>query len=188
MTILKNPKHEAFAQGLALGKTADDAYASAGFKPNRGNATRLKANESITARIEEILSRGAERAEVSVARIVEELARIGFSDLRKAFTPGGSLRDPSEWDDATAAAISSVEVTTRPTGERDDDGRAIVERIHKIKLWDKNSALEKLAKHLGMFVERVEHSGQIDVRDTAADDAKRKLAAVLAAGGRESVG
>jgi len=36
--------------------------------------------------------------------------------------------------------------------------------------------------------QEVEHSGQIDVRDTAADDAKRKLAAVLAAGGRESMG
>lgn len=159
MTVLKNPRHEAFAQSLALGRTADDAYAAAGFKPNRGNAVRLKANESIASRVDEILSRGAERAEVSVARIIEELARIGFSDLRKAFTPAGSLRDPSEWDDATAAAISSIEVITRPTGERDDDGRAIVENVHKIKLWDKNSALEKLAKHLGMFVERVEHSG-----------------------------
>ena len=36
----------------------------------------------------------------------------------------------------------------------------VVEHVHKIRLWDKNSALEKLAKHLGMFVERVEHTGK----------------------------
>jgi hypothetical protein len=46
---LKTQRRELFAQALARGNTADDAYAEAGFSPNRGNAARLKANEDSTA-------------------------------------------------------------------------------------------------------------------------------------------
>jgi phage terminase small subunit len=41
MPVLSNSKHELFAQELAKGKTADAAYVSAGYSPNRGNATTL---------------------------------------------------------------------------------------------------------------------------------------------------
>lgn len=67
MPVLKNARHETFAQELAKGKTADEAYQLAGFKPNRGNAARLNANESIRARVEELASRGAEKAEWTAA-------------------------------------------------------------------------------------------------------------------------
>lgn len=67
MPVLKNARHETFAQGLAKGLTADDAYAAAGFTPNRGNATRMKANESIRKRVAEIASKAAEKAEWSAA-------------------------------------------------------------------------------------------------------------------------
>lgn len=156
--ILPNPKHEKFAQALAKGKTADEAYAEAGFKPNRGNASRLKANESIAARVEEIVGKGAEKAEVTVERVLKELSRIGFSDLRNVFTEDGHLRHPSTWDEATAAAIASIKVITRPAGGVDEDGNKEIEHVHEIKLWDKNSALEKIAKHLGMFIERHDHT------------------------------
>lgn len=67
MPVLKNARHEKFAQALAKGSTADDAYAQAGFKPNRGNAARLKANESIVKRVGEIQARTSEKAEWSAA-------------------------------------------------------------------------------------------------------------------------
>lgn len=160
MPVLKNARHEAFAQGLAKGMTADAAYQEAGYKPSRSAASRLSANVNISGRVAEIVSKGAERAEATVERVLQELARIGFADLRKAFTPDGALLSPEEWDDATAAAIAAIEVVTRPTGEKDADDRPIVEHVHKLKLWDKNSALEKIAKHLGMFVELHELTGK----------------------------
>ena len=160
MAVLRNAKWEAFAQGLAKGLDNDDAYVAAGYKPNRGNAARLKANESIAARVDELLSKSAVKAEATVERVLKEMARLGFSDLRNAFTGGGSLKDPSTWTDDFAAAVSSIEVVTRPAGGVDSDGNKEIEHVHKIKLWDKNSALEKLAKHLGMFIERHEHTGK----------------------------
>lgn len=170
MPALSNAKHEAFAQALAKGLSADEAYQEAGFKPNRGNASRLKANESVSARVSELLDKSGARAEVTIARVLQELSRLGFSDLRKAFTAdGSSLLHPSEWDDDLAASIAAVEVVSRNTGQKDDDGRTIIEHVHKLKLWDKNSALEKLAKHLGMFIERVEHSGAMNITVSKED-------------------
>jgi hypothetical protein len=51
---LPNPRYEAFCQALAKGKGASEAYKKAGFLPNRGNASRLKAKESICRRLAEL--------------------------------------------------------------------------------------------------------------------------------------
>lgn len=73
MAPLPNARHERFAQGLANGKTADEAYQEAGFKPNRGNATRLKANESIQDRVKELTDRVAQGVVLSRQWIIEQL-------------------------------------------------------------------------------------------------------------------
>lgn len=50
-TPLLNARHEAFCRALARGATADEAYVSAGYAANRGNACTLKAKESIKKRV-----------------------------------------------------------------------------------------------------------------------------------------
>jgi phage terminase small subunit len=154
MGILPNPKHELFAQELAKGITAEEAYTLAGYAPNRGNYIRLKANESIKARVAEILAAACEKAGVTVDRIIEELAKIGFADFRKAVKWGESvllaygdgeflvsheiaLRGSDEIDDATAGAISEVRKTK--------EGLAL-------KMHDKRAALVDLGKHLGCLL------------------------------------
>lgn len=76
MPALANPRHERFAQELAKGKTADEAYQEAGYSENRGNATRLKANESVTARVAEIQGKAAQRVEITIASATEHLLRL----------------------------------------------------------------------------------------------------------------
>ena len=49
--LLENPRHEAFAQALASGHSADEAYVLAGYSRNRGNAARLKADERVRGRV-----------------------------------------------------------------------------------------------------------------------------------------
>lgn len=67
MPVLKNAKHEAFAQAVATGKSATEAYADAGFKPHQQNASRLMLNDVVKARVAEIKNRVAEKAEWSAA-------------------------------------------------------------------------------------------------------------------------
>ena len=53
MPILENPRHEAFAQGLARGSSAAAAYVEAGYKPNRHNAAALARKQHISTRANE---------------------------------------------------------------------------------------------------------------------------------------
>lgn len=73
MPILKNERHELFAQQLAQGKSATEAYEIAGFKPSRKNASRLRAKEDIAGRVGEIQSVAAQSAEITLAGVLREL-------------------------------------------------------------------------------------------------------------------
>jgi hypothetical protein len=115
MPILSNPRWEMFAQELAKGKTADEAYQLAGYTENRGNAARLKANESVTERVKKLLAKAAEKHGVTVDRLVMELCIAALG------TPADSITWTS-----------------------------------------KLNAIEKLGRHLGMFAEKIEHSGAIN--------------------------
>jgi phage terminase small subunit len=73
MPVLPNQRHEKFAQDLAQGKTATEAYVLAGYRANRHNAARLKSIEHIGARVLEIQGVAARSAEISVASLLDEL-------------------------------------------------------------------------------------------------------------------
>ncbi len=71
--ILENARHERFAQELAGGKTADEAYVLAGYKENRGNAATLKANQSIADRVAELQARAADGVGLPRQWVIERL-------------------------------------------------------------------------------------------------------------------
>ncbi|MEO9230913.1 MAG: terminase small subunit [Devosia sp.] len=158
MPVLPNARHETFAQGLAKGLSATDAYVAAGYGESRSAASRLSTNVNIVARVADLVTKGSDKAGVSVAKVLQELSRLGFSDIRKAFTTDGAILPPGEWDDDFASSVAAIEVVSRNTNEKDAEGRTVIEHVHKIKMWDKNSALEKIAKHLGMFTDHVDHT------------------------------
>lgn len=100
MPVLKNAKHERFAQEMAKGETADAAYELAGFSANRGNAIRLKANESVAARVAEIQGKAAVRTEITVASITERLLAIATRGEGKDDAPMLSVARASLMDAA----------------------------------------------------------------------------------------
>lgn len=73
MPPLENARHEKFAQELAKGASACAAYVEAGYKANDGNAIRLKGNERIAARVEELKGAAAERAVITIHDIADQL-------------------------------------------------------------------------------------------------------------------
>lgn len=91
------------------------------------------------------------RLEVSLAEMVGRHALIARSDLRQAFTKGGALLPIEAWPDELAAAVQSVEVTTRRTGEVDENGHPIYENVHKIKLEPKTPAQSNLIRVFGGY-------------------------------------
>jgi phage terminase small subunit len=74
--VLKNTRHERFAQELATGKSADEAYQAAGYKPGRAHASRLAANGNIRHRITELLNVAAANAEITLESLLREAAEV----------------------------------------------------------------------------------------------------------------
>ena len=180
MPVLDNPRHELFAQALASGKSATEAYTAAGYTDNDGNASRLKGNERIAARVTEILEKAAERVEINAANVLAELGKMAFSnmlDYAKVNSDGSMSADFTSLTRDQAAAIQ--EITTETRHERDGDDTIPVTKT-KFKLADKRGNLELLGKHLGLFKDRFELTGRdggaIEVNDT---EAARRIAAML---------
>src|SRR3546814_15128206 len=93
--------------------SAGAAEGAAGYKPSRSAASRLSSNVNVQGRVCELLERGARRAEIDIARTLQEMVRLGTSDIRRLFDGGGNLLPIADLDDDPAAAGASVEVVTK---------------------------------------------------------------------------
>lgn len=88
MPPLSNARHERFAQELAKGKSATEAYADAGYEESRSAASRLSANVNIQSRIAELKAGAAARTELTVASLTEDLLRIAKKGEELGEAPG----------------------------------------------------------------------------------------------------
>jgi phage terminase small subunit len=77
MPPLENARHEKFAQGLAQGMSATEAYRQAGYDA-KGNAaevaaSRLIRNTKVASRVEELKTRAAASVQISKEWVLEQL-------------------------------------------------------------------------------------------------------------------
>lgn len=154
------PKQGAFVREYLIDLNATQAAIRAGYSAKTAYSMgeeNLRKPE-IAAAVAEAQAARAKRTEITADRVLKELARIGFADVRKLFGDDG-LQSPTEMDDETAAAVQSVEVVVRRTPGDEKN----VEHIHKIKLNDKLGALTQIGRHLGMFTDKIEHGGNMNV-------------------------
>lgn len=130
---------------------ATQAAIEAGYsqKTARQQAARMLSDVSVKASIAERQARLAKKFELRTEDVLRELARIVYADPRKAFDADGKLLPVSEWPDEVAAMIASVESDEIYEGQGDQ--RVVVGHTKKVKLWDKNSAIDKAMKHLGQY-------------------------------------
>ena len=139
MGPLRNNRHEKFALALTQGRSAVTAYVEAGYQRNRSHASRLAANASIQERVQELQAATAEKVIITKAEILQELKRIGFSDIRRIAKWNGEevvLKDSAELEPEIAACIKEVSQTSKGV---------------RVQLHDKIAALDKLARHVGLY-------------------------------------
>lgn len=99
------------------------------------------------------------KAELTAERVLEEMRRLAFSDLRQLFDAQGNLRPIHELTDEQAAAIASVEVVIKNVAAGDKH----VDTVHKVKAWDKPKALDMLGRHFNLLTEEVRHTGALTI-------------------------
>ena len=156
---LRVPRRERFCREFVIDLSAKQAAIRAGYSPRTSKQTghELLQMPSVAARIAELQADITDRLEITAERVLREAARLAFSDPRKFFNADGSLKQITELDDDTAAALGSFESVERaiPGGER---ATAVT---RKYRAWDKAAALTVLAKHLGLLVEKIDVGGDL---------------------------
>ena len=164
------PKQARFVDEYLKDLNATAAYRRAGYarmSPNAENVTAIqvlrhpKVAKAIANRQKEYQSNSG----ITVQRVLDEYAKIAFLDARKFFDAEGNLVPLQTIDDSTAGALAGIEVN-----EIRGEGGVVTGYAKKIKITDKKGALDSLAKHLGMFVERHEHTGSVIIAATRHDE------------------
>ena len=144
------PKQAAFIDEFACDMNATQAAIRAGYsaKTAKEQATRLLSNVHVAAAIKANRAARSIRTEITADRVLQGLAAIAFADPRKLFDANGALKPLDQIDDETRAALV-IEVTQGT----DADGNPTFTR--KAKFADKLFALDRLARHLGLLVDKL---------------------------------
>jgi phage terminase small subunit len=157
-------KQRVFVREYLLDFNATQAAIRAGYSAQTARQTGSEnlSKPYIAAEIERAL---AERGGITRTRVVEELAKIAFSDIGKVVTWGPEaavIRTPEN-----GAAIKRTEsrITLLDSDEIEDDARGAVAEVSQgangalhVKMHDKVAALDKLARVLGMYRIKVDVS------------------------------
>ena len=181
------PKQILFIKEYLVDLNGAQAAIRAGYsaKTARITASQLLTKPNIQAAIQAEMDKRAEKTSITAERVLEEIARIAFLDIRKAFDVNGNLLPIHEMPEDVARAMGGMDISSY-TGQGEG---AITEITKKIKLIDKKGALELLGKHLKLFTEKVEHTGKdggaIEIADINEVDMARKIAFVLAQGAEQ---
>ncbi len=158
-----NPKQLAFISEYLIDFNGTQAAIRAGYSARTAQeqASVLLSKPMVQRALEEAKAAHKKVREVSVDRIIQELERIAYGDLKNSvrWNEGGTQIQPS--DDLPAdvsATIMSIEEdeheTTSPLGHTH------VRRKVKVKHYDKLRALELLGRYKSLFVDRKEVTGK----------------------------
>lgn len=152
-------KQQRFIEEYLIDLNATQAAIRAGYSAKTAYSKGQLMTKTLSEQITEAQAKRSQRTEITQDMVLQELAKIGFSNMLDYVTPtnGGDLvPDFSALTRDQAAAISEVTVEEYTEG-RGDDARD-VKRV-KFKLSDKRAALVDMGRHLGMFKDKVELTG-----------------------------
>lgn len=172
-----NERQERFCNEYLIDLNATQAAIRAGYKEKTAYSMgqRLLKNVEVQNYIQERKQDRVERTEITQDMVIRELAMIAFSNAadyasiieKQAVinTENGvavSLFD----EDGNPVMYRTVEpVLTAELTEEQKRALAVIKKGKdgfEVKPYDKVRALELLGKHLGMFTEKVEMSGQVN--------------------------
>lgn len=164
-----NAKQARFCAEYLVDLNATQAAIRAGYSAKTAHAQghRLLRDAEVQTRLDELRTRRAERVEVKADDVLRELLHLSTVDIGAAFAEDGTPLPLKDIPEKVRRALSGVEVTTKLA----DDGR--VATVTKLRFWDKTKGLELLGKHLKLFTEKVEHSGQVTLEQLLAEVEKK---------------
>ena len=142
------PKQERFANEYLLDMNATQAAIRAGYSKISAPSTgqRLANHPNVKAYMAKLQREAAENAGVTVEKVTKALADMAFLDFRDPMVPE-TVRE-------SRLAKAATTVKLKMNAENEITGCDVQV--------DRRGALELLGKWLGMFTDKVEHSGNIE--------------------------
>lgn len=187
-------KQERFVSEYLVDLNGTQAAIRAGYSKKTANeqSAQLLAKLSIQEAVKAQIDARSARTEITQDMVLTELAKIGFSDIRKVVQWGPTelrvVLDKDGGDSGKTAPYHGVRLIN--VEDIDDDTAAAISEVShgkdglKVKLHDKKGALVDIGRHLGMFKDRVEHTGKnggpIEVASLSKDEYKQARKEMLA--------
>lgn len=160
-------KQQRFVDEYLIDLNATAAYKRAGYKATghsaESAAARLLSNVEVAKAIAQAQEKRQERTFITADRVLQELARIAFFDIRKLYNADGSLKGMHELDDDAAAVLAGVDVVEMQGGMEvggKDGAKHVPMYTKKAKTHDKVGSLSLAMRHLGILVDKVEATGK----------------------------
>lgn len=171
-----NARQQRFCDEYLIDLNATQAAIRAGYteKYANTNAPKLLQNTTIQAYIEKRKQDRVERTEITQDMVLYELANIAFSNVadyagiveKDVMVEHEGTEIPVLDNDGNPVKYRTVEpVLTADLTENQKRALAVIKKGRdgfEIKTYDKIRALELLGKHLGMFTDKVEVSGEVN--------------------------
>lgn len=159
---------EAFASAMVkhLGnrtKAAKEVGFSARTAYSQGS--RLMRNPGVCRMVAAKAKKVVEDLDHSAERILAQLTRIAFSDIRDLYAKDGTLLPVHKWPDGVAAAIAAVESEEIAAGKK----KPMVV-IRKVKRADTVRCLELLGKYRKLFTDMSESKVSVTLEELVAGE------------------
>lgn len=173
-----NPQERLFVDEYLKDLDAQRAALTAGYSKTVARSKAYswvssgRQKPHVYASVLSAIEKRSRRNQVTADRVLEELGRLAFSDVRKLYDDQGRLKAPHEIDDDSAAAIASVETIEEfdrvpsSAGEKLEPQahggalsrgtRTLVGYTRKLKMHSKPEALRLAMQHLGMLRAQVD--------------------------------
>lgn len=139
-------KQRRFCEEYLIDLNATQAAIRAGYSEATAaeQGSRLLINVNIQNYIQELKQNRSERLNITADMVLQELGKIGFSNVQDYLEGDLSVKDLTAIDRRKADAVSSIKKTVT---EFEGGSRETVE----FKLHDKLKALEMIGRHIGFF-------------------------------------
>ena len=153
-------KQQRFVDEYLIDLNATQAAIRAGYseKTARSISNENMTKPDIQAAIEKGMQARSGRVEITQDMVLRELAKIGFSDIRKVVRWGETqVRMVDGEDDGPEDMVPYHGLALIDSAEIDDNTAGAIAEVSqgkeglKVKLHDKKGALVDIGRHLGMF-------------------------------------
>jgi phage terminase small subunit len=159
-----NDRQEKFCIEYLVDFHATKAAVRAGYSEKTAysiGSENLKKPE-IQERLTELQKQDAESKKITREMVIEEYAKVAFSDIREYYDENNRLHSIKDLSDRASAALAGVEVDELWVST--EAGKEQIGETKKIKRWDKIKALDGLSKVLGYNApEEIKHSGSVQI-------------------------